>query len=142
MSPRITASLFGTALALTVMAAEAAEDINSANYMLPGCRDLANESSSRNLIGQGRCAGVVDTLSFVGGILKLSLEPGGWLAESARRGLAEDIRQAMCLDIPRGVTGMQSVRVVIAYIEARPARMHEPFKGLAFEALRTAWPCR
>src|SRR5258708_9926592 len=31
---------------------------------------------------------------------------------------------------------------IIAYIEARPTRMHESFNDLALEALRTAWPCR
>jgi hypothetical protein len=35
----------------------------------------------------------------------------------------------------------QQVKVVISYIEARPARMHEPFRDLALEALRAAWPC-
>jgi hypothetical protein len=34
------------------------------------------------------------------------------------------------------------VRVVIAYIEARPSRMHENFDLLALEALRTTWPCK
>jgi hypothetical protein len=47
-----------------------------------------------------------------------------------------------CIDIPDGVTLGQEVKVVVAYIDARPARMHEPFTQLALEALRTAWPCR
>jgi hypothetical protein len=47
-----------------------------------------------------------------------------------------------CLDIPEKVTLLQLVRGVIAYIEARPQRMHESFNDLALEALRTAWPCR
>jgi hypothetical protein len=33
-------------------------------------------------------------------------------------------------------------RVVVAYIEQRPARMHEKFGLLAVEALQKAWPCR
>jgi hypothetical protein len=136
--------LLGALTALTVTAAPGAEvNINSANYMLPNCRDFVNNKSpSGNLTGQGACAGTIDTLVFMGTILKISLEPDGWLAESVRRGLAEDIRQSMCLDIPRGVTGGQLIRVVIAYIDARPARMHEPFKGLALEALLKAWPCK
>jgi hypothetical protein len=36
----------------------------------------------------------------------------------------------------------QKIRVVVAYIEARPNRMHENFNFLAIEALRDAWPCR
>src|SRR6266550_2415689 len=47
-----------------------------------------------------------------------------------------------CADIPRDVTYEQMVRVVIRYIEARPNRMHEPFRSLALEAIVGAWPCR
>src|SRR4051794_16854802 len=43
---------------------------------------------------------------------------------------------------PKRVTSEQVVRVVVAYIERRPQRMHENFKELALEALRDAWPCR
>jgi len=39
------------------------------------------------------------------------------------------------------VTMGQAVRVVAAYIEARPARHHESFTVLTLEALRSAWPC-
>jgi len=41
MSARIVESLFGAALALAVTAAASAEVAkNSANYMMPGCRDF------------------------------------------------------------------------------------------------------
>ena len=39
------------------------------------------------------------------------------------------------------VTYEQAVRVVVAYIDQRPARAHETFEFLAFEALERAWPC-
>jgi len=42
---------------------------------------------------------------------------------------------------PVGSNNEQSVRVVLTYITARPARMHERFMFLATEALRAAWPC-
>src|SRR5262245_43854225 len=51
-------------------------------------------------------------------------------------------RKQLCVDPPDGVTRGQLVRVVVADIEARHARMHESFRKLALEALRTAWPCR
>jgi hypothetical protein len=35
----------------------------------------------------------------------------------------------------------QLVRVVVAYVEARSKRMHEPFWQLTYEALADAWPC-
>jgi hypothetical protein len=46
---------------------------------------------------------------------------------------------AVCL--PSGVTVGQEVRVVAAYIDARPTRLHEDFRVLALEALKDAWPC-
>jgi hypothetical protein len=33
-------------------------------------------------------------------------------------------------------------QVIIAYIEARPQRMHEDFRVLAVEAMQKAWPCK
>jgi hypothetical protein len=54
---------------------------------------------------------------------------------------ADDVRWKFCADEPDRVTVGQEVRVVVAYIEARPARMHENFVGLAYEAVRPAWPC-
>jgi hypothetical protein len=44
--------------------------------------------------------------------------------------------------IPQNATNSQMVRVVIQYIDQRPQRMHEHFTALAYEALRTAWPCK
>jgi hypothetical protein len=41
-----------------------------------------------------------------------------------------------------GVTHDQVVRVVIAYIDARPARLNEDFMELATEAMVAAWPCK
>jgi hypothetical protein len=39
-------------------------------------------------------------------------------------------------------TNDQLVRVVVAYIDARPERMHESFAVVALEALQAAWPCK
>ena len=43
--------------------------------------------------------------------------------------------------IPQGVTIGDMGRVVVAYIERRPERMHEDFRKLAVEAWHEAWPC-
>jgi hypothetical protein len=40
------------------------------------------------------------------------------------------------------VTRQQMVRVVVQYIDNRPARMHERFVILAAEAMTAAWPCK
>jgi hypothetical protein len=42
---------------------------------------------------------------------------------------------------PGRVTLQQTVRTVIAYIEARPERVHENFKMFVIEAIHDAWPC-
>jgi len=41
-----------------------------------------------------------------------------------------------------GVTMQQMIRVVVAYIERRPERMHEDFRTLTLEAWHEAWPCQ
>src|SRR5258707_5113054 len=89
--------------------AASAEEV-SANYVIPGCRHFI-ESGNINPILQGWCAGIVSGLVY----------------------LSNDV----C--IPSQVTRSQSARVIVQYIEARPARMHEDFRKLALEAMRAAW---
>jgi hypothetical protein len=124
--------LFGVALALAVATASAQENIDSANYMLPLCQGFVDRKSS-DPFEQGRCAGIIDGIAYMGFLVramgKLPL-PG------------ESMPRQLCLNVPEEVTVGQMVRVVIAYIEARPALMHTSFRGLALEALQAAWPCR
>ena len=75
--------------------------------------------------------GTVETIAFMAQIADLPF------AEVER-----PLYKARCADIPKGVTNDQSVQVVIRYIEARPNRMHEPFRILALEGIVDAWPCR
>jgi hypothetical protein len=89
-----------------------AEDPLSANSNVVGCRDYVSGSKD-NLFLQGYCAGAVQAL-----------------VEFAAGACA-----------PKGATKMQGVRIVLQYIDARPARLHENFNKLAAEALRQAWPC-
>jgi hypothetical protein len=89
-----------------------AEDQLSANSKIVGCRHYLS-SSKDDLLLQGYCAGAVQAL-----------------VEFAAGACA-----------PKGATTMQSVRIVLQYIDARPARLHESFNKLAAEALRLAWPC-
>jgi hypothetical protein len=100
-------------LALTMPAS--AQDINSANYYLSGCKGFLDRESAPTLM-QGRCTGFIDGLGH--GIVGKDFCP------------------------PNGVTNRQSVAVVVKYIEARPERMHENFAKLAREALMAAWPCK
>ncbi|WP_409997233.1 Rap1a/Tai family immunity protein [Bradyrhizobium cosmicum] len=43
--------------------------------------------------------------------------------------------------VPDGATPNQVLRVVVQYIDSRPARLHEDFRILALEAMKQSWPC-
>jgi hypothetical protein len=127
--------LGGAALALIITAASAEEDIDSANSIMPGCRALLGPKALDDPFRQGVCEGIISEIAFVGRAILIRPDP-----EKSRFGGI--LRQILCLDIPAGVTGGQRARVVVSYIDARPARMHEDFRSLALEALRYAWPCK
>src|SRR5262249_19257652 len=92
--------------------ASAQKDTSTANYVMNGCRGFLNKDGSDRLV-QGACLGRVQTI----------LECGDHC-------------------VPDGVILGQAIRVVVAYIDQRPARLHEKFGLLALEALKQAWPCR
>ena len=115
-----------SALAEPLARAEAQQaDTNSANYLLPACKNFLASGDSRptytSAFYQGVCVGAVDTLHLL------------------IRTLPETHFKACP---PTQVTTGQELRVIIAYIEARPQRMHENFRILAIEAMREAWPCK
>jgi hypothetical protein len=64
---------------------------------------------------KGLCAGIIVGLSFMG-------QP-----------------QGIC--VPAGTTTEQATSIVVQYIDAQPARIHEDFNRFAVEALRANWPC-
>jgi hypothetical protein len=117
------AIIAGALMALSVTAAWA-EDVSSANYVMPGCKYAVDPSPARAVPGivaiGGFCLGQVSAIAALGGAGVLMIR--------------------MC--IPEGVTYVQMAGVTIRYIEARPQEMHEPFTGLAMAALADAWPCR
>jgi hypothetical protein len=94
-----------------------AQSNNSANDNMPGCRNFIKKSAENvvDAYRQGICVGTIDGLLFasVGKV---------------------------CL--PKDSTLGQAMRVVVAYIDARPARLHEDFRLLSLEALREAFPCK
>jgi hypothetical protein len=106
-------------LALTMPAS--AEDTDSANYFLPGCKGLLGRdltTTSKNMLTWKNtlCLAYIQGLLYAGG--------GNHFCQ------------------PNGVMHGQAVAVVVKYIEARPERMHENFGLLAIEALTKAWPCK
>jgi hypothetical protein len=104
------------AMILNCGVALAQKDPNSANLWIPGCHLFVEDKPGpRDLLLNGStCAGIIFGIAFA----------------------------APDLCIPNGVTNGQKVRVVVQYIENRPARMHESLFDLALEALRAAWPCK
>ncbi len=125
---RISGLLLGVVLAFTVTAAAA--QVNSANEMMPHCRNALDPKSAENLYAQGACVGTIVGIAFVAVSLN-ALSPSD-----------EKVRRELCINpSATGIRG-QLVRTVVAYIDARSARMHENFGVLAVEALRAAWPCR
>jgi hypothetical protein len=112
------------ALILFSLGAEAQEGTysDSANYLLQYCKySLVDRPLGGYNVGFGAgvCMGMVDAAGFF------------------TRALPSDLKSCR----PQGVTREQLVRVVVAYVEARPERMHEDLLGLTIEAFRNAWPC-
>ena len=116
------------AVALVVAAATSApaqQDKSSASYMLRYCRGAVNNeppAQPLDAVMQGMCVGIIDAINF----MMSELPP-------------EEKEHRTCP--PANVPLDQTVRAVIAYIEARPKRMHENFKTLVMEAIHDAWPC-
>jgi hypothetical protein len=110
-----------------------AESVFSADYMLPGCRwwlaDEMPDVPPAMVYKAGLCVGNVAGISF------MLFANMGVFQEGLRS------PKPKCADIPPNVTLDRIVRVVVAYIEARPSRMHEAFNDLAVEALQETWPC-
>jgi Rap1a immunity proteins len=112
---RCAAAMLGM---LTAVNESAAQDLNSANHMLPACKALvigtvAPGISQSNV---GRCLGMVEGL---------------------------DVLSAFGVYCPpAGATNGQRIRVIVTYIEAHPERMHEHYGLLAIDAMKRAWPCK
>jgi hypothetical protein len=106
-------------LALMIpVAANAVAMDSSANKIMPGCRELLIDHKGqppKESWYQPFCAGVIFT------VREFSPSFGACVSDS--------------------VTGGQIIRVVVEYIDGRPARLHEEFTALAIEAVKAAWPC-
>jgi hypothetical protein len=91
-----------------------AQEKASANFRMPGCRDAVASKDTKSPFLEGVCTGAVDALLFA----------------------------AVDICPPSEGTLGQALRVVVKYIDDRPARLHEDFRMLAVEAMRAAWPCK
>jgi len=93
-------------------------DVSSANHIVPGCRlwDAPVTTNASGELEKGICFGKVVTLV--------------------------ELSQNKDFCISSAVANGQFIRVVVQYIDSRPARQHEDFLLLAREALQAAWPCK
>jgi hypothetical protein len=104
----------------------------SANEMLPGCKAFlsATEGRTNNAANRdpalalfiGRCMGTIEAIT----------------SSAYSLGICLPIGPAS----PEGPTIGQITRVVVNFIEAHPAKMHEGFVPLAVQALWGAWRCK
>jgi Rap1a immunity proteins len=78
----------------------------SANRVMVGCRHAITEDG-QEAVTRGFCLGSVSAVWDFAGVCS-----------------------------PRGAVLGQAVRIVVEYIDSRPARLNEPFNALAAEALR------
>ena len=106
--------LAAACIAMLSVTGHAEERAGSTNNVMKGCHAFIKKSDSDAFL-KGVCVGVAHALSGI-----------AWTRE-------------VC--VPSWVTIRQEVRIVAAYIDARPARLHEDFRQLAVEALKDAWPC-
>ena len=85
-----------------------------ADFYLPGCKDFL---AGRSNFLSGRCVGAVEVLDDLGSGIKLFCPP-------------------------EATNNLDRVRVIAAYIEARPERLKDGFGLMANEAMAKAWPCK
>jgi len=103
-----------TAVSLGGGAVLANDQPYSANSIMPGCRQyLLAPGKVTDFYHVGVCHGAIIALSYISDNCS-----------------------------PAEVTNDQLVRVIVQYVDARPARMHENFVKLALEAVKAAWPCQ
>jgi hypothetical protein len=127
-------AIFCSALvALTVTPAPAAEDEQSADFMLPYCRLTQKEMSAdiKKAANHSRCVGIVEGISQMFNLL-----------EEAQAAGSAQVNPLLCTSIPAGITSEQLVSVVVKYGETFPELTHRPFTVLAMSAMRVAWPCK
>jgi hypothetical protein len=111
--------LAGLVLVGSAHAQQGRGDISSGNFYLPICKAYLKAGPKVPDWKLPMCVEVVDTITWFG----------------------SDFAPGLKICPPDRASADQSVRVVAAYLDANPARLYLPFRGLAFEALHNAWPC-
>jgi hypothetical protein len=113
--------LVGACAFAALVAGARAEDTNSANYLLEACRIFASGATppQNDIFRPALCIGEMNAMMF--------------FASSV------DTPNRACP--PKGANVIQATKVVVAYLDAHPERLHDNFLGLAYTALARVWPC-
>jgi hypothetical protein len=110
-------ALVSVSLLIHFEAQAQSSDPLSANWIMPGCRAWLASNSDREPVTSRICAGKIV-------------------------GVRGTMQRLNVICVPSRATIDQTIRIVVQYIEARPAMHHLQFHDLAFDALRATWPCR
>lgn len=126
-------------MALTITAANSAEDYDTANHRLFSCKAILTlkDDAPAMTFYKGMCLGEVTSLATLAA--NSTVSPSAFSGAGKERAVIEHWR---CVRPPDGVSDDETLNVVVRYIEARPERMNEPFLSLALEALFDAWACK
>jgi hypothetical protein len=108
--------LLGAVLLCGSGPALAVENHTTANDLMAGCRALYDDTGAK--LSQERLVDAAECLGILVAVMRLMT-------------CAAD-----------GVSYAQGARVLVAYLDARPTRLHERLPDLAKEALVAAWPCK
>ena len=102
-----------------------AEDVGSANFMVPFCKLKPAEAfiNPNAAYLRGRCIGMLENVKLMTHVLPRQ-DP------------------SMCTKVPVGTTPGQMRDVVVRYAEAHPNQINIDFGRFAYNALHEAWPCK
>jgi hypothetical protein len=112
-------AVLGVVALLLAAAGDARAQMTTGNDALQPCLAHLMDAPS-DIYRQGVCMGTVGALVF----------------------FSQDLFPAYRFCPPNGGTYGQALRVVVAYMQRNPGRLHLDFQLLVIEALREAWPCR
>lgn len=120
--------------ALTITAANAAENTHSANYILPYCKLMTDQAADNptNSYLFGRCAGLVE------GVINMS----GLIRAMRAMGDIPNLDPLLCAAVPEDVAIEEAIKVVVRFGEAHPKEGALPFTVLVLDALHDRWPCK
>jgi Rap1a immunity proteins len=102
-----------------------AEDVGSANFMVPFCKVKPIEAFTNPNAAylHGRCMGFLENVMLMTDVLPRQ-DP------------------SVCTKIPVGTTLGQMRDVVVKYAEEHPNQINNDFGRFAYSALHQAWPCK